>query len=73
MPRYLARQRRNQINTVLNNLYYQAKLVYTGHIYPFTPVIADLPYDEFEYTMNVIQTFVEKVTFMFPSFYSTWV
>jgi len=38
----------------------QAKLVYTGHIYPFTPVIADLPYDEFEYTMNVIQTFVEK-------------
>ena len=27
-------------------------------------MIADLPYDEFEYTMNVIQTFVEKVTFI---------
>ena len=37
-----------------------AKLVYTGHIYPFSAPIADLPYDEFDYTMNVLQSFVEK-------------
>lgn len=34
------------------------KLVYSGHIYPFSPVISDLDYNLFKMTMHSMQTFV---------------
>lgn len=37
----------------------QSKLVYTGHFYPFTPVLSDLSYDLLDPLLFVIQTFVE--------------
>merc|ERR1712126_575304 len=36
------------------------KLVYSGHIYPFSPVISDLPYNLFKSTMQSIQTYVAE-------------
>lgn len=38
---------------------FQSKLVYTGHFYPFTPVLSDLSYDLLDPLLFVIQTFVE--------------
>ena len=39
----------------------QSKLVYSGHIYPFSPIISDLPYNLFKSTMQAMQTFVAEV------------
>ena len=35
-----------------------SQLVYSGHIYPFSPVISDLDYDLFKIPMHAMQTFV---------------
>ncbi len=46
-----------------------SQLVYSGHIYPFTPVISDLEYGLFKVTMHVIQTFVADVGFNYSAPY----
>ena len=37
-------------------------MVYEGHVYSEfgVGVVSEIPYEEFEYAMNVLQTFVEK-------------
>ena len=39
---------------------FQSKLVYTGHIYPFTPVISEFEYDQYVPIMVFLQTFVQE-------------
>ena len=45
------------------------KLVYSGHIYPFSPVISDLPYNLFKSTMQSIQTYVAEAGYNFSAPY----
>ncbi|XP_023338666.1 uncharacterized protein LOC111709274 [Eurytemora carolleeae] len=46
-----------------------SKLVYSGHIYPFSPIISDLPYDLFKLTMHTMQTFVADAGFNYSAPY----
>jgi len=39
----------------------QSQLVYSGHIYPFSPIISDLPYTLFKSTLQAMQTYVADV------------
>jgi len=45
------------------------RLVYTGHIYPFSPVISDLPYPYFKTVMHNMQTFVADAGFNYSAPY----
>jgi len=45
------------------------KLVYSGHIYPFSPIISDLPYDLFKMTMHTMQTFVADAGYNYSAPY----
>eukprot|EP00088_Acartia_fossae_P046304 TRINITY_DN4998_c0_g1_i2.p1 TRINITY_DN4998_c0_g1~~TRINITY_DN4998_c0_g1_i2.p1 ORF type:complete len:374 (-),score=39.35 TRINITY_DN4998_c0_g1_i2:51-1172(-) len=45
------------------------KLVYSGHIYPFSPIISDLPYDLFKLTMHTMQTFVADAGYNYSAPY----
>jgi len=45
------------------------KLVYSGHIYPFSPIISDLPYYLFKTTMHTMQTFVADAGFNYSAPY----
>ena len=38
----------------------QEKLVYSGHMYTNTPVVPDLPYEEFASTMYLAQNYVTE-------------
>ena len=44
----------------MHNLVFQEKLVYTGHIYTFTPVIGDLPWPLYDAVLTFIQMFVDN-------------
>jgi len=46
-----------------------SQLVYSGHIYPFSPVISDLEYSLFKLTMHAMQTFVADVGFNYSAPY----
>jgi len=45
------------------------KLIYSGHIYPFSPIISDLPYSLFKTTMHTMQTFVADAGFNYSAPY----
>jgi len=45
------------------------KLIYSGHIYPFSPIISDLPYTLFKSTMHTMQTFVADAGFNYSAPY----
>jgi len=45
------------------------KLVYTGHIYPFSPIISDLPYPYYKMVMHNMQTFVADAGFNYSAPY----
>ena len=47
----------------------QSQLVYSGHIYPFSPIISDLPYTLFKSTMDSMQTYVADVGYNFSAPY----
>ena len=47
----------------------QSQLVYSGHIYPFSPIISDLPYTLFKSTMDSMQTYVAEAGYNFSAPY----
>ena len=51
------------------NLNLPERLVYSGHIYPFSPVISDLPYPYFKTVMHNMQTFVADAGFNYSAPY----
>ena len=45
------------------------RLVYSGHIYPFSPIISDLPYPYYKTVMHNMQTFVANAGINYSALY----